>query len=179
MLEMEEFTAFATNTHICRRGTSFDLKKLSRVFFYDFPVTWQQKPSCLVAATLSGYVSGWDSGIRWSWRATLLQSLAQPWEKYLYCILKTLMSCFRCVWLGLELNSAGTPGPPGSLLFIEICWISGFISFLADLTRFPAHSLGVLGVGMKPRPLPTELLLQSPVLWGRALWTSQRGIRDK
>ncbi len=25
------------------------------------------------------------------------------------CILKTLISWFRCVWLGLELNSAGTP----------------------------------------------------------------------
>ncbi len=26
-----------------------------------------------------------------------------------WSIPKTLISCFRCVWLGLELNSAGTP----------------------------------------------------------------------
>ncbi len=31
----------------------------------------------------------------------------KPWEKIPNCILKTLISCFRCVWLGLELNSAG------------------------------------------------------------------------
>ncbi len=30
----------------------------------------------------------------------------KPW-KIPNCILKTLISCFRCVWLGLELNSAG------------------------------------------------------------------------
>ncbi len=52
-------------------------------------------------------------GERWSWRATLLLSLAptlkNPGEKIPNCILKSLISCFRCVWLGLELNSAGTP----------------------------------------------------------------------
>ncbi len=31
----------------------------------------------------------------------------KPWKKIPNCILKTLISCFRCVWLGLELNSAG------------------------------------------------------------------------
>ncbi len=42
-------------------------------------------------------------------RACVLQSLAQtclntlPWKFPVY----TLISCFRCVWLGLELNSAG------------------------------------------------------------------------
>ncbi len=52
---------------------------------------------------------GWE---RWSWRATLLQSLAptlkNPGEKIPNYILKTLITWFRCVWLGLELNSAGT-----------------------------------------------------------------------
>ncbi len=33
----------------------------------------------------------------------------KPWKKIPNCILKTLISCFRCVWLGLEINSAGTP----------------------------------------------------------------------
>ncbi len=31
----------------------------------------------------------------------------KPWKKITNCILKTLISWFRCVWLGLELNSAG------------------------------------------------------------------------
>ncbi len=51
------------------------------------------------------YTRGWSS------RATLLQSLAptlkNPGEKIPDRILKTLISYFRCVWLGLELNSAG------------------------------------------------------------------------
>ncbi len=33
----------------------------------------------------------------------------KPWKKIPNCILKTLIICFRCVWLGLELSSAGTP----------------------------------------------------------------------
>ncbi len=46
-------------------------------------------------------------------RTGLQQSLApiliNPGKKITNCILKTFISCFRCVWLGLELNSAGTP----------------------------------------------------------------------
>ncbi len=44
-------------------------------------------------------------GERWSWSATLQQSLAPTLKKKTNCILKTLTSWFRCVWLGLELNS--------------------------------------------------------------------------
>ncbi len=133
----------------------------------------------MVAATLSGYVSGvgfWDTLILEDHSPAQFSStlgripLLHPED-----LDELLQVCL--IRVGAKL--CRDPGPPGSLLFIEMCWISGFISFLADLTRFPAHSLGVMGVGMKPRPLPTELLLQSPVLWGRALWTSQRGIRDK
>ncbi len=51
-------------------------------------------------------------GERWFSRTTLLQSLAptlkNPGGKIPDRILKTLISYFRCVWLGLELNSAGT-----------------------------------------------------------------------
>ncbi len=46
-----------------------------------------------------------------SWRSTVLQSSDPTLIKHtlnnLQAILKTLISCFRCVWLELELNFAG------------------------------------------------------------------------
>ncbi len=44
-----------------------------------------------------------QDGERRSWRATVLKKIPT-------CIPKTLISLFRCVWLRLVLNSAGTPG---------------------------------------------------------------------
>ncbi len=64
-------------------------------------------------------------GERWSWRATLLQSLAPTLKNpgiIPVCIKKTLISCFRCVWLGLELNST---------LSEKICKICTFRGTLA------------------------------------------------
>ncbi len=94
------------------------------------------------------------NGERWSWRATLLQSLAptlkNPGKKIPNCILKTLISWFRCVWLELELNSAGTPAlqdqrSPPLLYNIRIFsflppwvwgWVVTFIGFaVANLTK--------------------------------------------
>ncbi len=97
------------------------------------------------------------NGERWSWRATLLQSLAptlkNPGKKIPNCILKTLISWFRCVWLELELNSAGTPAlqdqrSPPLLYNIRIFssflppwvwgWVVTFIGFAVAQTSLSA-----------------------------------------
>ncbi len=42
-----------------------------------------------------------------SWKANVLQSLSPTAWEFLVCLVRPLISWFRCVSLGLELNSAG------------------------------------------------------------------------
>ncbi len=101
-----------------KKRTKEDLKESMIFFFtkhYTYLFCFTFKPDLLSGTQ---YIRG---GERWSQRATFLQSLAPTLKKIPDCILKSFISWFRCVWLGLELNSAGTPALQDQPCLINPC----------------------------------------------------------